>query len=77
MMEKSLVGTKVLLLEGFARQSMPMMEALHKNGYHVTTYNASKLDMGYVSRYPDKKIIRFANHGYTPCAKSGYPCIAG
>lgn len=50
---------KVLLLEGFARQSMPMMEALHKNGYHVTTYNSSKLDMGYVSRYPDEKLLGF------------------
>ena len=48
---------KVLLLEGFARQSMPMMEALHKNGYHVTTYNSSRLDMGYVSKYPDKKLL--------------------
>ena len=58
-MKKNLEGTKVLLLEGFARQSMPMMEALHKNGYHVTTYNASKLDMGYVSHYPDEKLLGF------------------
>ncbi len=50
---------KILLLEGFARQSMPMMEALHKNGYHITTYNNSRLDMGYSSHYPDKKLLRF------------------
>lgn len=52
---------KVLLLEGFARQSMPVMEALYKNGYHITTYNCSRLDMGYVSRYPDEKLLRFWN----------------
>lgn len=57
--KSDLEGIKVLLLEGFARQSMPMMEALHKNGCHITTYNKSKLDMGYSSRYPDKKLIRF------------------
>jgi len=54
-----LQGVKVLLLEGFARQSMPIMEALHKNGCHITTYNKSKLDMGYSSHYPDKKLIKF------------------
>jgi len=54
-----LQGVKVLLLEGFARQSMPIMEALHKNGCHITTYNKSKLDMGYSSHYPDKKLLKF------------------
>ncbi len=52
-----LKGIKVLLLEGFARQIMPMMEALHKLQCHITTYNKSKLDMGYCSKYPDRKII--------------------
>ena len=54
-----LSGVKVLLLEGFARQSMAIMESLHKLGCHVTTYNNSKLDLGYLSHYPDKKIIGF------------------
>ena len=54
-----LKGIKVLLLEGFGRQIMPMMQALHDLGCHVTTYNKSKLDMGYASRYPDKKILAF------------------
>lgn len=54
-----LQGVKVLLLEGFARQSMPIMEALHKNGCHITTYNKCKLDMGYSSHYPDKKLLKF------------------
>lgn len=56
---QDLAGVKVLLLEGFARQSMPMMEALHKLGCHITTYNKSKLDMGYSSKYPDKKLLAF------------------
>lgn len=54
-----LSGIKVLLLEGFARQSMAIMESLHKLGCHVTTYNSSKLDLGYLSHYPDEKIIGF------------------
>lgn len=50
---------KVLLLEGFARQSMAMMEAIHKNGYFLATYNSKKTDLGYLSHYPDKKILGF------------------
>ena len=59
MNNNSLKGVKVLLLEGFARQSMAIMESLHKLGCHVTTYNNSRLDLGYLSRYPNKKIIGF------------------
>ena len=54
-------GVRVLLIEGRARQVMPLMESLHKLGCHVTTYNASKLDMGYASRYPDKKVLSYCN----------------
>lgn len=50
---------KVLLLEGFSRQVHPMLEALKKLGCYVATYNASKLDIGYASKYPDKKILGF------------------
>ena len=52
---------RVLLIEGRARQVMPLMESLHKLGCHVTTYNASKLDMGYASHYPDKKVLSYCN----------------
>lgn len=48
---------KVLLLEGFARQNMAMMESLHKDGYYIATYNNKKTDLGYLSHYPDKKIL--------------------
>ena len=51
----------VLLIEGRARQVMPLMESLHKLGCHVTTYNASKLDMGYASHYPDKKVLSYCD----------------
>jgi len=52
---------KVLLIEGGARQVMPMMKSLHKLGCHITTFNSSKLDMGYASRYPDKKVLSYCN----------------
>lgn len=52
---------RVLLIEGRARQVMPLMESLHKLGCHVTTYNASKLDMGYASHYPDKKVLSYCD----------------
>ena len=52
---------RVLLIEGRARQVMPMMKALSELCCHITTYNSNKMDLGYVSRYPDKKIIRFCN----------------
>ncbi|MDR3586072.1 MAG: ATP-grasp domain-containing protein [Desulfosporosinus sp.] len=58
-MKSDLAGVRVLLLEGFARQIMPLLQALHDLDCHVTTYNESKLDMGYVSRYPNKKLIEF------------------
>ncbi len=50
-------GVRVLLLEGFARQNMALMPALKALGCHVTTLNASKLDVGYASRWPDVKLI--------------------
>ena len=54
-------NVRVLLIEGRARQVMPLMESLHKLGCHVTTYNASKLDMGYSSHYPDKKVLSYCD----------------
>ena len=54
-------GTRVLLLEGFARQNMALMPALKALGCHLTTYNASKLDVGYASRWPDVKLLKYWN----------------
>jgi len=52
-------GIRVLLLEGSARQGMPLMQALHDLGCHITTYNRSRLDLGYASRYPDDKVLAY------------------
>lgn len=52
---------KVLLIEGNARQILPMAKALKKLGVHVTTYNSSRFDFGYTSRYPDRKILAYTN----------------
>jgi len=52
---------RVLLIEGRARQVMPMMKSLHQLGCHVTTFNSSKLDMGYASRYPNRKVLSFCH----------------
>lgn len=54
-------GIKVLLIEGRARQVMPLMKSLHELGCHVTTYNTSKLDLGYASKYPNRKILSFCS----------------
>lgn len=48
---------RVLLLEGYARQILPMAKAFRKLGCEVTTLNDSKLDVGYVSKYPNHKVI--------------------
>lgn len=55
--KSDLSGIRVLLLEGMGRQVMPMMQSLHDLGCYIATYNKSKLDMGYASRYPDEKIL--------------------
>lgn len=50
-------GVKVLLVDGGDRQTLPLAKAFKKLGCIVTTLNGSRLDLGYVSRYPDKKIL--------------------
>ena len=49
---------KILLVEAFTRQVMPMMRYLRKIGCKLYTLNSSKLDMGYTSHYPHKRIVR-------------------
>lgn len=48
---------KVLLVDGGDRQTLPMAKAFKNLGCYVATLNASKLDNGYSSRYPDEKIV--------------------
>lgn len=50
---------KVLLIEGRARQVLPLAKSMKKLGAEVTTYNGSKLDPGYASKYPHRKILAF------------------
>ncbi|MBE6771512.1 MAG: ATP-grasp domain-containing protein [Ruminococcaceae bacterium] len=50
-------GTRVLVLDGFGRQVAIILKELHDLGCVCTTLNCSKMDVGYVSRYPVKKIL--------------------
>jgi predicted ATP-grasp superfamily ATP-dependent carboligase len=50
---------KVLLIEGRARQVLPLAKSLYQLGAEVTTYNGSKLDPGYSSKYPQRKLLAF------------------
>lgn len=47
----------VLVLDGNTRQCLPICKALKKNGHSITLLCVSKLDIGYYSKWPDKKII--------------------
>lgn len=48
---------RVLVLDAFGRQVMPILHGLHRLKCSITTLNYSKLDLGYASRYPKKKIL--------------------
>lgn len=50
-------GIRVLVLEGYARQSLPLIKAFHELGCNVSALCGSKLDVSYVSRYTDNKIL--------------------
>lgn len=47
----------VLLVDGGDRQILPFAKALKKLGCKVATLNGSRLDLGFVSKYPDEKIL--------------------
>lgn len=48
---------KVLVIDGPGRQIIPVLDGLHQLGCKITTLNYSKLDIGYASRYPQKKLL--------------------
>lgn len=50
-------GTHVLLIEGYARQYLPLARAFKKAGCHVAALCNSKTDVAYVSRMTDEKIL--------------------
>lgn len=47
----------VLVLDGPGRQILPVLAGLHSIGCNITTFNYSKLDNGYTSRYPQNKLL--------------------
>ena len=50
-------GLKVLLPEASGRQVLPMAKALKKLGCNVTTVQGKKSDLGFSTRYADKKVV--------------------
>lgn len=50
-------GIRVLILEGYTRQSLPLIRAFHKLGCHVTALCSSRLDVAYTSRLTDRRIL--------------------
>ena len=48
---------RVLILEGYARQSLPLIKAFNKLGCDVTALCNTKLDVAYASRYTHHKLI--------------------
>lgn len=53
----SFSGIRVLLLDGYGRQIEALLLELHSLRCNVTTVCNSKLDIGYLSKYPKKKIV--------------------
>lgn len=48
---------KILIIDGYARQTLPMAKAFKKLGCYVTILCFSKLDIGYATKYANKKIL--------------------
>ena len=50
-------GKTVLLIDGGSRQVLPMIKGFSRQGCEVSVYCSSKLDVGYVYKYTDKKVM--------------------
>ena len=50
-------GVRVLVLDGYGRQCAVILKELHDLGCAITTLCASKLDVGYTSRYVSSRIL--------------------
>lgn len=48
---------RVLIVDGYARQTLAMSRGLKKLGVRVVVICYSKSDVGYASKYPDEKIL--------------------
>ena len=50
-------GVRVLILEGYAKQSLPLIKSFRKLGCEVSALCNSKLDVAFTSRYTNHKIL--------------------
>lgn len=64
---------KVLLADGGARQTLTILHGLKEIGCHVTVLCSSKLDVCYVSRLPDEKIL----HEDAAGSREGFEAFLG
>lgn len=58
-------GKRVLILDAYCRQTLPIVRGFKEIGCEVTVLCNSKLDVGYASKYPDHKIV-------LPCSKDDH-----
>lgn len=56
---------KILILEGYSRQSLPLIRAFKKLGCEVSALCNSKLDVAYASKYTDHKILGICDRDRT------------
>ena len=49
--------SRILVLDGDTRQSLPVMRALRKAGHHVTVACESRLSVGWFSRLPHRRVL--------------------
>jgi len=55
-------GIRVLVLDGASRQILGVLCGLHDLRCEITTVSGSKLDNGYMSRYPKKRLLAHTNN---------------
>lgn len=54
---RDLAGLHVVVTDGHARQVLPVVRSLRKNGCRVTVMSASRWDPGWVSRWPHHRVL--------------------
>lgn len=69
--EDRFAGRRILLIDGGSRQVLPMIKGFSMHGCHVSVYCSSKLDVGYVYKYTDKKVMGVFDHSDVDSTYSG------
>lgn len=54
---ENIMKKKVLLLDGHTRQVLPTAKALREAGHHVTVLCPNKVSIGFVSRWPNERLV--------------------